>query len=323
MSICQFCLKQFTNKYNLSVHLKKTQKCIQLQKLFQTEERLTNEIQTLKNEIEVLKELSNEKLLALQNEIESLKNENEVQKESNAKLQIENTLLQKDHNIVLKLAQEPKITKNTTNITNNLTIYDPNIIKDRFKTAIEVVEVSDLYDGQKSISRLVAPCLQNDDGTKMLQCSDYARNIFITKNPEGNIVKDIHCRNLCNLIEPIASQKANQLFHDDFVERSKYHEIKQLEKSIKKKEKQIESMIETSKGFKNTSDQYKSIMNRIDIKEKENERDLKKYHELKNSGVKHQDDNDFVDIKLSTAIDNIRELKTNSTVFSKTLSQYI
>jgi hypothetical protein len=103
---------------------------------------------------------------------------------------------------------------------------------------------------------LVAPCLKNDDGTKMIQCSDFSRNIFITKDNKGNIIKDINCRNLCDLIEPIATMKANQLFYNDFRERSKYHEIKRLQTVIKEREKQIESLYATSKGFKNTSKEY-------------------------------------------------------------------
>jgi hypothetical protein len=63
-------------------------------------------------------------------------------------------------------------------------------------------------------------------------------------------------------------------------------------------------------------------MKQISCKEEQNEYDLQKYHEIKDSGLKHISD-DLVDIKLSTALDDIQELKTNSSIFSKNLSQYI
>jgi hypothetical protein len=157
----------------------------------------------------------------------------------------------------------------------------------------------------------------------MIQCSDYSRNIFITKNSDGNIVKDINCRNLCDIIEPIATKKANQLFTDDFNERSKFFEIQKLEKSMKDRENKIHSLHATSKGFKTTSAEFRDYMRRIHKEEKQNEADLIQYYTLKNSGVKPCSDIDFIDVKLSTAIDDIQELKTNPSVFSKNLSQYI
>ena len=241
MSIkCQFCLKEFVNKSNLLKHQHKTQKCIKLQKqidenkiqikLIETNDRLkrkSEESQNLENKLEILQ---NELQLVKESK-QFLHDENQQLKELNIKLQTENTLLQKHQDIVFKLAQEPK--NKTTNIIQNLSVYDGNLIKDRFTSVINDVEASDLYDGQKSISKLVAPCLKNDDGTIMIQCADYSRNIFITKDNKGNIIKDINCRNLCDLIQPIATLKANQLFYNDFRERSKYHEIKRLQTVIK------------------------------------------------------------------------------------------
>jgi len=306
---CQFCQKEFTTRYNFSKH-QSTEKCTNLRKIYQTYEEKTNLSLQAQNE-----------------EITQLKLEIKMLTEANISLQAENKVLQKHQDVVFKMAKEPKttnkITNKITNITNNLTVYDSNLIKDRFTTVINDVVASDLYDGQKSISRLVAPCLTNDDGTKMIQCSDYSRNIFITKNSDGNIVKDINCRNLCNIIEPIATKKANQLFTDDFNERSKFFEIKKLEKSMKDRENKIQSLHATSKGFKITSTEFRDYMRRIHVEEKQNEADLIQYYALKNSGVKPCSDIDFVDIKLSTAIDDIQELKTNPSVFSKNLSQYI
>jgi DNA repair exonuclease SbcCD ATPase subunit len=274
-----------------------------------------NEIQTLQNEIQTSHDL-NKQLHSAQLEI----------KELNIQLQSENKVLQKHQDIVFKMVQEPKISNkinNKINITNNLTVYDPNLIKDRFTTVINDVEASDLYDGQKAISRLVAPCLKNDDGTKMMQCSDYSRNVFIMKDNDGNIVKDINCRNLCNIIEPIANKKAHQLLKEDFDERCKVHEFKKLENSMTERKKKIESLRATSKGFRNTTNQFRDYMERINQEEKRIEQDLKQYNELKDSGVKHSGDCDMLDIKLSTAITDIQELKTNPSIFSKNLSQYV
>ena len=359
---CQFCLTQFSTKTNLIKHQNKTQKCILLQKnieevkqsvrnemlevitKLQTENKvLENKIQTVDNEMELLQnevQTAHHKIQTLQNEIQTLRNEIQTShdlnkqlhsaqleiKELNIQLQSENKVLQKHQDIVFKMVQEPKISNkinNKINITNNLTVYDQNLIKDRFTTVINDVEASDLYDGQKAISRLVAPCLKNDDGTKMIQCTDYSRNVFIMKDNDGNIVKDINCRNLCNLIEPIANKKAHQLLKDDFDERCKFNEIKKLESSMMERKKKIESLRATSKGFRNTTNQFRDYMERINQEEKRIEQDLKQYKELKDSGVKHSGDCDMFDIKLSTAITDIQELKTNPSIFSKNLSQYV
>ena len=43
----------------------------------------------------------------------------------------------------------------------------------------------------------------------MITCTDYSRNVFVYKDKNGNINKDIKCKNLADLIEPIASAKAD------------------------------------------------------------------------------------------------------------------
>ena len=132
-------------------------------------------------------------------------------KEKNIKLESENNIYKKDHETVTSIAKQPKITNNY----NNLSVYNDDVIKDRFTSAMNNIKPSDLYDGQKSIGRFVAPCLQNDDGTKMITCSDFARNVFIVKDEEGNLNKDIKCRNLASIIEPIATAKVDELIKED------------------------------------------------------------------------------------------------------------
>lgn len=44
----------------------------------------------------------------------------------------------------------------------------------------------------------------------------YARNVFVYKDKNGNINKDIKCKNLADLIEPIASAKADELIKEDY-----------------------------------------------------------------------------------------------------------
>ncbi len=107
--------------------------------------------------------------------------------------------MKKDHQVITNMAQQPKTTTNTNNIVNNLAVYDNKTITDRFTYVLSNIKPTDLYDGQESISKFIAPCLKNEDGTQMYKCTDYSRGIYIKKDHNGNIVKDINGKNLVEL----------------------------------------------------------------------------------------------------------------------------
>ena len=254
-----------------------------------------------------------------------LKTENDELKELIFTLKAENNIYKKDHETVTSMAKQPKINTNNTN-TYNLSVYDDNIIKDRFILAINNAKPSDLYGGQKSIGKFVAPCLKNDDGTSMISCTDSSRNVFVYKDSAGNINKDIKCKNLANLIEPIATAKVDELIKVDNGKRYKITKIERLKNDIIKRQDEIKSLEEHILGFRKDSTGWKQVMDRICKKEDSNEQDFKELEKLQN------DENDEVeeqyivfdyDEKLADAAEDIKEMKTDSCKFSKTISELV
>jgi hypothetical protein len=280
---------------------------------------LKSEITKLKFENTIL-ESDNKKI---NDEKNKLLKEITDMKEYIVKLETENNIYSKDHETLTSIAKQPKTTS-TTNNNYNLCIYDDNLIKDRFSIAINNIKPSDLYDGQKSIGRFVAPCLQNDDGSKMFSCTDFSRNVFVYKDTNGNINKDIKCKNLANLIEPIATAKVNELMKEDYDKRSKINRFKFLRKHIITRKEEIEKLENHLLGLKKETQQWYYIKSQILQKENDNERDNE---ELRNM----DDDNDiyvlkndeYCDEKLIVAADDIKEMKTDSSKFSKTISELV
>ena len=140
-------------------------------------------------------------------------------KEYIIKLETENNIYKKDHETIIDIAKETNNTdiydnKNIINIINNLSVFDDNKIINRFCNVLKNIKPSDLYDGQESIGRLVAPCLKNDDGTKMISCINYGRNIFIYKDKNGIIKEDIQSKKLSDLIEPIVMAKIEKILKE-------------------------------------------------------------------------------------------------------------
>jgi len=300
---CKFCKKNFSVS-NINAHLaicKKKKKNI--------EEEQKNYIETLKNEF--------------QSVIEKLQIENNDLKEYIIKIEAENTIYKRDHETITSIAKQPKI---TTNNTYNLSVYDDNLIKDRFMLAINNIKPSDLYDGQKSLGRFVAPCLKNDDGTTMVSCTDSSRGVFVYKDSDGNLNKDIKCRNLANLIEPIATAKVDELIKDDNDKRYKISKISSLKKQIIDRRAQIESLNEHILGFRKDTSKWNQVRSQILRKESENERDIEMLENLENDqDIEIEDHLPPLDCdeKLVVAADDIKEMKKDSSKFSKTISELV
>jgi len=315
LTICSFCNKKFTNI--------KTHSC-KMKKLKESENNSEIIINELKSEITKLK-FENTILQSDNTKINDEKNEllNEIcdMKKYIVKLEAENTIYSKDHETLTSIAKQPKTTS-TTNNNYNLCIYDDNLIKDRFSIAINNIKPSDLYDGQKSIGRFVAPCLQNDDGSKMFSCTDFSRNVFVYKDTNGNINKDIKCKNLANLIEPIATAKVNELMKEDYDKRSKINRFKFLRKHIISRKEEIEKLENHLQGLKKETQQWYYIKSQILQKENDNERDNIELRNMDDDEDLKNDD-EYCDEKLIVAADDIKEMKTDSSKFSKTISELV
>jgi chromosome segregation ATPase len=322
---CSFCNIQFTN---IKKHLKtcKVKKIKdfeninssnnQLQLIIDKLESNNNKLKLDNKHLELVNELLNNEKNDLLNDINKSKNEINDMKEYIIKLETENNIYSKDHDTITTIAKQPK----TTNNNYNLSIYDDNIIKDRFSIAINNIKPSDLYDGQKSIGRFVVPCLQNDDGSKMISCTDFARNVFIYKDVNGNINKDIKCKNLANLIEPIATAKVNELMKEDCDKRTKINRFKFLRKHIISRKEEIEKLENHLQGLKKETQQWYYIKSQI--LQKENDIEIFN-NELENINYEIEQDNEYCNEKLIIAADDIKEMKTDSSKFSKTISELV
>ena len=333
---CEFCKSTLSSLSNLNYHKKTNKKCLKIQDKTNNEinsslinceycnkslslSNMNKHVNVCRGKIIKEKEFLEIEIKNLKDEIETLKNKNTELKENIIKLNGQIDIYKDDRGILNDIARQPKST--TTNITNNLSVFDDEIIKLRFVNALNNVKPSDFYDGQQSIGRIMAPCLQNEDGTKMITCSDFSRGVFIKKDKNGNISKDIKCRNLSNAVEPIASAKAEELIRVDKERRIKSFNLKELEEKIKKRTIEINNLRDTLLGFKKDSHGWNEYQNTILMLENQNEIDNQEIEKLKNDGVTLIENDEFCDVKLLEAADDIKEMRTDSSKFSKALSE--
>jgi hypothetical protein len=325
---CEYCNKSYS-KSNLIKHLEvcKVKSKITIEKLLlenekikTDNERLLSENEKFRIQIDLL--VSENDSLVSENSKLSHDNEN-IQELKNyiIKLETANDIYKTDHQTITEIAKQPKNTTNTNNnnIINNLSVYDSNEIKNRFSNAINDIKPADLYDGQKSLGRFIAPCLKNEDGTKMISCTDYARNVFVYKDKNGNINKDIKCKNLADLIEPIASAKADEMIKEDCNTRIKSFRLSSLKKDVIKRQEVILDLSRNLLGYKIGSSDWKMVNKSISEREKENERDRNEIEILEEEGIRHTED--ICDTKLIDGANEIKDMTKDSSRFSKTLSE--
>lgn len=339
---CEFCKSILKTVSSLNYHVKNNKKCLEIQSKTigdvnsalviceycgKSYSNIKKHLNICKEKKKEISEEFNNNYEKLQNDYNNLQDEYEKKiqelKEYIIKLETENSIYKKDHDTISDIAKQPKNTNNTINNTiNNLSVYDDDEIKSRFSIALNSIKPSDLYDGQKSIGRVVAPCLKNDDGTKMITCTDYSRNIFMYKDKNGNINKDIKCKNLAELIEPLASAKAGELIKEDYCNKTKSLRLLSLQKQISQREKDINELDRHILGLEKDSKAWDNTFSIIREKYSENRRDRIEIEELENEGITCADENIY-STKLVDAADDIKEMQKDSTKFSKTLSELV
>jgi len=329
---CEFCKGILKTVSSLNYHKKYNKKCLEIQNKIIGDINYSlikcdfcdKNFANIKKHLNICKEKKKEILINYGKNNQEIINEYEKKiqelKDYIIKLETENSIYKKDHETISDIAKQPKTTNNTNNIINNLSIYDHDEIKNRFCVALSNIKPCDLYEGQKSIGRFVAPCLKNDDGTKMLSCTDHTRNVFVYKDKNGNINKDIKCKNLADLIEPIASAKADELIKEDYNIKMKSFRLTTLYNQVNKRINQIKDYEIHLLGLDTESKKYKYIKELIKQKENENENDKNEIEELEDEGVI---ENNTYDDKLIDAADDIKEMQKDSTKFSKVLSELV
>lgn len=317
---CDGCKKEFLKKSNLSRHEKS---CIYI--LTKQNDELKKQLN--EKEIEFLKKI-NEKDIEFQKnlnekEIELKKQLNEITslKEEIISYKSKIEIYKEDKDCLHKIALQPKTNNNNNNITNNLGILNLDTLTRNIQSALENICVDDILDGQKSIARLVAPCFVEDDGTKLLSCSDISRSIFAYKDVSGSVIKDLQCAKIARTIEPFASQKASEFIIKDYEQKAKSNRLKLLKKRMEEIEVEIENLENHQKGYKIDSYNYRIIHDNIENLHDAFNDSHKELKMLEEAGITHDDD--VSDNRLMEAEEDISLLKTDSKKFAKELASQL
>lgn len=208
---CEFCKKKLSTVSSLNYHKKTNKKCLEIRnnindsfiscefcdKLF-SNQTLKIHLKSCKN-----KKLNREKekdniIQEKDNIIQELKNEILFLKDTIFKLETENNIYIKDHELVKTIATQPKINNNNKiKVINNF--FDNPI---RIKQIVEEKLTSNhIIEGQKGVAQFAYDTLlKNEDGNMNYFCTDPSRLIFKFQNNEGNIEKDIKAVKLTNLL---------------------------------------------------------------------------------------------------------------------------
>jgi len=209
--VCNTCDKKFTIKSSLNDHLKICK--ANIPSVYDLKELLDEKIRHL---ILVKKELD----LSLQT-IEELKIENSAcRKELDLSLQTieelrkENSEYRKDM-FTLASKSVTNITNKTTHNIQNLIVSDwrPEVIEEKVEENFKLEHVE---DGLKGVARFTSKYITSEeDGVRRYHCTDRSREVFVYKDSEGVIQKDIGARKLKNAIKEPIIKKSTKLVAEE------------------------------------------------------------------------------------------------------------
>ena len=192
--LCSACGKGFTRKSSLDDHLKICKANIpSVNQLQQILDEKNKDIFSLKKELDLSFKI-----------IEELRKENsEYRKEMFI-------LASKPTNNINNIGN----TKTTTK-TQNLIISDwrQEVIQDKVE---ENFKLEHIEDGIKGVARFATKyIIQSEDGVKSYHCTDTNREVFMYKDEDGVVQKDIKARKLKNAIKEPILKKTAELSTDE------------------------------------------------------------------------------------------------------------
>jgi len=329
---CEFCNKEFTTISSLNHHKKTAKYCLKIQNkdnteftcsyclnIFATKDSLNNHLKICKNKDNFIIKNFEEENIKLKDEIIKLKDENTELKLLVSKLEAEVNIYKKDHETISDIAKQTKIVNN--NIVNNLSVYDIDKITERFADKIQYFTKEDIINGQKAIANIIAPCLVDDNGSKMLTCTDSSRLIFTKIDKNKNKMKDIELKNLATAIKPIAIKKADEIVTEYNKNKQKSYEIEILKTQIKdyneyiKKFSKLITDAETSNINTNRIIDYKKKITEYEDKIEENHEKMLEY-ENEELYEEYED-------KLIDGHEEIKHLDSESSKFARHVSKLI
>jgi hypothetical protein len=247
---CEFCNYIFKNKRNLQTHIT----ICKHKSIFERENKIKEKHV---EEIRLIKE-NNDKVVHLIKE----KYEQEIneQKIYIASLEAKIEIYEKDHNVISDIAKQTKITNTSTNnIINNLAVYDIDKITENFSNKLEYMTKEDIMNGQKGIANMLAPCLYDQNGNKMITCSDKALLVFTKIDENNNKTKDIELKNLVSVIKPLALQKADKIVDEHNKLKENIYTIENLKCENKEYEKYIQNFQEIIDDYRKSNTHKKLI----------------------------------------------------------------
>jgi hypothetical protein len=336
---CEYCKNSFKTKSNYNKHQQSANYCllkrrIEVEKNFECE--ICDKSFSLKDTYQkhYTSCINHPGVIKLRKQIDVLSEENTQLKTINKQVEIYKKQIQdlqdKLENIAVKAVNRP-ITSNTTNTTNtnnimNLAPLDMNIFSEKLKTFInENMTEQHLLDGQEGIARLIAPCFTQEDGRKLITCTDTSRNIWKSKDTNGNILKDVKANNIAKTVQPLAVSKADILIDLDGKKRTKIYELRDIEKRKKERIELDEKDEATMRGMKVGSGHYRMYEERIRKRNEEREKDeeleqqlLEEFREADELYLINLDD-DEKPFKLYAGKEEIKNLKEDSGKFSTSL----
>ena len=357
---CEFCKCVFKNNSIYNYHKKNSKKCLEIQsnkfniniesnieecefcnKTY-SHNNMKNHKKNCKEKIRIDNEKKDIRIKELEASILQKEYENNQKKlqleEKIIRLETELSIYKQEHkdgrNLIHELAKQPKKTNtnnttNTTNTTNtvnnnNLSVFNSDVVKERFLTSMKDKSMEEFLDGQTSIGRIVAPCLINEDGSYMIICSDFSRGVFKFKNELGEIEKDINCKKLADAVQPLAYNKVTEMFNSELNKRSKIFSLRVIIDKIQYLEGDIQQSYNLLKGVSTETDHYKNTLSQIKGKEKILISLEEQKEQLRQEGI---DENTVIDlnfdIKVTDSLTDIYEMNYDSTKFSKELGIHL
>ena len=241
--------------------------------------------------------------------------------ELNGKIQI----YERDHNVISDIAKQTKITNNN-NIINNMAVYDIDSIKERI--ANTTFTKTHIMNGQSGIAEVIAPYLTDENGNKMITCTDIPRLSFSKIDEHKNRIKDHELKNLATDIKPIALQKADEIIEEHNKLRDKVYEIRRLKYENREYAKFIKQMQDNIDNYKISNlsnknkliDEYENKIEQYENHILENKDLIEKYKDVSNIDVDIiEDEND----KLLDGHTEIKQLDSESSKFARRITKLI
>lgn len=224
---CEYCNKTFACKYNLRSHQRRAKFCIEIQRKFNniiktdlvvceycmsehTSSKITKHLLTCKakkqvdiqimakkheEELSTQKHIYEEKIRELEIKIIRLESEMKVHR-----LEGRNDILEKEHNIVLEMAKQPKVVNKTTNNVLNMPPLDLTVESVR-RVLEEKYDYTYGLRGQRGLAEFAYNnLLKDNDGKSTYACADFARKVFKFANSSGETCKDPKGKMLTELL---------------------------------------------------------------------------------------------------------------------------